>query len=267
MGLKRIILLSEGPLDFVRGAVRQVAPAVRNVAQAGRQTSAVADLTKAVTTLVQLMQSAAQQKANTPTPVPRYQQPGTQARPASTTTQMSTRPQMTLSSYLQDVEGGRLDEGVWDAIKSGASAVARGIGGAVRSVVDPDGPAVKAFRDRFAHDTWLSDAAKAASKNTRPTTTTQQAVQQIQKILQRTQNPQQALKKVLSQVAGNGATANQIYAMIFPSTRPVQPPPQQQQRVRYAATQQQGMQPATHLQPARTFGPGQRRPRPPGGQP
>lgn len=267
MALKRVVQLTEGPLDFVRGAVKQVAPAVRNVAQAGRQTSAVADLTKAVTALVQLLQAESQQKANTP--APQYQQAGRPAQPTGTTPQMSARPQMTFASYMQDVEGDRLDEGAWDAIKSGASAVARGIGGAARAAIDPDGPIAKSFRSKFANDPWLTDAAKAAAAHRRPPATVQQQkqyqLQQIQKILQRTQNPQQALKKVLGQVAGSGTVANQIYAMIFPSNRTAQQPAQPS--VRTNTQWQQGQQPAPRQQPARTFGPGKRRQRPTGTQP
>lgn len=266
MSLKRVVQLTEGPMDFVRGVARQVAPAVRNVAQAGRQTSAVADLTKAVTALVQLLQSEVGQPAQ---PAPQYQQAGRQSQPTGTTQQMSTRPQMTFSAYLQTIDGDRLDEGAWDVIKRGASAVAKGIGGAVSAVTDPDGPAMDAFRKKFAHDQWLSKMFKGSGRSGNEGSSEQQKqnlIQQIQQILKRVQNPQNTLKRVIGQTAGTGAIANQIFSMVFPSTRPT---PATRPAQSATNVQAQWSQPATSGQPVqpRTRGPANRRPRPTAQQP
>lgn len=268
MALKRIVQLNEGPMDFVRGAARQVVPAVKQTVAAGRQQSALADLTKAITQLVQLVQSQTAQKQQQK-PKPQYQQAGTQTQPANTTQQMPLRPQPTFASYLHDADGDLLNEGAWDFMKGVAKATPTFVKGAAKAGGEM---ALNAFRNKFAHDTTASSLAAAGAKAVRdkaaqqtPAIQIQQLVATIQDILKRTQNPQQVLRKVLGQAAGSGAVANQIYAMIFPTARPTQQPAQQP--VRTATQWQQGQQPAPRQQPARTFGPGKRRPRPTGTQP
>lgn len=268
MALKRVTQLNEGPLDFIKGAARQVAPAVRQTVAAGRQQSAAADLTKAVTLLVQLVQKQAAAKQQQPRP--QYQQAAQQAQPSNTTQQMPTRPQMTFASYLHDTDSDLLNEGAWDFIKGVAKAAptfAKGVAA----------HAGKALANKFANDPWLTNTVRAGSAAVRDKASQtadvgkqlQQQINVVRQILQRVQNPQNALKRILGKVAGSGALANQIYAMIFPTAQaPHQPTPS----TRTTAQWQQGggsggQQSTPRQQPARTFGPGNRRRRPTPTQP
>lgn len=230
MALKRVINLTEGPLDYLRGAAQQVAPAMRNVAAGGRQASAAADLLKAVKVLAQLVQQdTASQASRQASPAPT--QPGVQA--SGTTSQMSTRPQMTFSSYLQDIEGDRLDEGVWDFVKGAGAEVGRQL------------------KQAFAPDSALGNVLNAGLQGHRDgaarrlSKRTQAQLKVVQQILQRTSSPQNALRRALKQAGVSGAVANKVFSMVFPSAQ--QRPQQAQQPAaptRSSTSWQQGAAPA-----------------------
>lgn len=179
-------------MDYMRGAARQVRPAVERMRQSGQESSANADLIKAISGLVKLIQ----------------QQPA--AQPAQ-----RVEPTLTLSSFLQHVEGDQLNEGAWDFVK--------GAGRAVKQKIQDQ---IKAYGDRpsFLKDVVNSgmQAHRAGSAQASSQRIPNQ-VKIIQQILQRIPGANQGVilrNAVASSVSGTGVPMADIMKMIVPPAQP-----------------------------------------------
>lgn len=146
----------EGPMDFMRGVagaagqkvgqavarpVQAVKRNVKDVVQAGRTASAVGDLSKAVQRLAQLMmmrdklkaavpQTAEPQQTQQAAPAPQ-QKPQSAAPEAFRTDNKTARfvpgkhgPEYTFNSFIHDMAGEQINEGMWDFVKGAGAAVA-----------------------------------------------------------------------------------------------------------------------------------------------
>lgn len=246
MSLKRVVNLSEGPMDYARGLVGGMAAAP----QRARQTSAIADLVKAVKVLAQLLgQQAA--RPQQPQQRPQYSNPG--ATPTGAPSNMSTR-QNTFSSFIQQVSGERLDEGVWDFVK--------GAGAHIRD------KAIDKINKYAEGPSWLKDvvqAGKTASQSAEAGRVDQRVAAQIkviQQMLQRTggNDPRKALQRAVQMAGLSGDAAKAVFIHVLP-----QQATQQRTKPGVTARWTQGsQQQAAQQRPqqARQHGPGNRRVRP-----
>ena len=161
MGLKKVertVPVTEGPLDFIRGAskatgqkmaqgakqvgqrIAQSAPvqAGREVVQAGRTASAVADLQRLVLQFAEMLKTYDQLN-------PRQQaEPQQAAQPQQA--QPQTEGQLTLSAFLEQTHGSEITEGVWDFVKGAGAAV----GGKIRDRINKYADQPSVLKDIYA---------------------------------------------------------------------------------------------------------------------
>lgn len=172
MGLKAVTRepISEGPMDFMRGAAgatgAKIATAARNtgqavkrgvndVVQAGQQASAAADFEKLVYQFAQAFVQYSKLKGGA-------SEPAQQEKPADkpsdgvpdqfrTTEKPKGRMgphgfEYTFSSFMQATHGERIDEGVWDFVKGAGNAVKSKVSDKINSYANGAG---NTFRDIY----------------------------------------------------------------------------------------------------------------------
>jgi hypothetical protein len=237
MGLKQATRLTEGPMDFVRGAAGAagqkiaqsgVGRAVGDVVNAGRQASTVGDLQQEIMKFAKLMARVDQLKGSGQRQEPTLDQPTQQqSSPAEQPQQPSQsggvaqafrtqgKPKMnpkhggswTFDSFLADLysDGQHLDEGMWDFAK-----------GAGREAWNKAVNKVKEYGDRPSMLKDLYHAGRQASQegDARKATETvknakTQALQQLAAVLAQFQKvgPQAsraALQAVVSKLGPSG---------------------------------------------------------------
>lgn len=244
MGLKKAVRIDEGPFDFVRGAsaaagskiansapVQAVKRNVSDVVQAGKQASAQGDLTKAVQQFAKLLVKYEKLKGTAPQreeptmdqqpeqqqqqAAPKQQAPQRHATPDAFRTTTKARGRMgqhgfeyTFDSFLQDLSGEKLDEGVWDFVKGAGAAVA----GKVRDKIN-----AYAEQPSVLKDIYHAGKQASAEGNAR------KATQQLQNVEAETK---QALKRVVVMVKQMGDNGQKALGQAGKAL-----PPQLQQRV------------------------------------
>lgn len=159
MGLKKVertVPVTEGPLDFIRGAskatgqkmaqgakqvgqrIAQSAPvqAGREVVQAGRTASSVADLQRLVMQFAEMLKTYDQLNPRAQAEQPQQAQPQ----------QAQTEGQLTLSAFLEQTHGSEITEGVWDFVKGAGTA----IGGKIRDRINKYAEQPSVLKDIYA---------------------------------------------------------------------------------------------------------------------
>lgn len=247
MALKRVVNLTEGPMDYVRGATSQLKQAAQQVHQAGRAQSLAGNLDKAVKALAMLMKNVASGEKPT---APNYNQQGAQRVQAQgTTQQMPVRPQMTFSSYLQSTEGDQLNE----------------LDGFLGSMRDKLVDKINKYAERPSKMRDFANAGVDAAREYQAKNQSQQIQQQIQAIRQlASQFPDKtaAAKRIAAGLRYylGADRAQQVYTMLFSQTQQQQPAiPAQKTSTSWQQGQPTQQQPAPQK---RQYGPGRRRPRP-----
>jgi hypothetical protein len=145
----------EGPIDFMRGMggavaqkaarpVQAIKRGVQDVVQAGRTASATGDFTKLVQQFAQLLVQRHRLKGMIPqqptepdqapqaaAPAPQQTKPQSAAPEAFRTTSKTARfvpgkhgPEYTFNSFIQDMSGEQINEGMWDFVKGAGGAIA-----------------------------------------------------------------------------------------------------------------------------------------------
>lgn len=247
MTLKRIVNLNEGPLDYARGLVGGIASAP----QRARQTSATADLVKAIKVLAQLINRAGAQPEQQP-PRQQYNTLGATTVPGQPDNK-PTRPQVTFSSFVQQVSGEQLNEGIWDFVK--------GAGAHIRD------QAIDKINKYAEGPSWLRDviqSGKSAHNAAEIKRAGQQIAIQVKKIQQMIQqlgggNPQKTLQRAVQMAGLSTEDARGVIAAVMGQK---QQPAKPQPSVRTSWTQGATPQPQQQPQPGRKHGPAKRRPRP-----
>lgn len=194
MGMNKVERLDEGPFDFIRGAAgevgRGVATAAKtvqrgvgNVVQAGRAASMEAEFEKGAAQLVQLLQQrgaarkptaqAQPQQAAQAQAKPQQAAPQAAAKPQAQRTATADKPRMrpgkygneyVFSSFLQDISGDQINEGLWDfmgGVKNAAMTK-------VRDKIEKYGNQDSVIKDLYHAGRDASaagDAAKAAKQS------------------------------------------------------------------------------------------------------
>lgn len=244
----------EGPMDFMRGmagaagqkvaqsapvqAVKRTAQAVqqgtRDVVQAGRTASANADFAKLVMQLAQSLaaydklKGAMPKQADAPqddaSAAPAQQPPQQQsASPEAFRTSQKPKGRMgqhgfeyTFNSFIQDMTGEQINEGMWDFVKGAGSAIA----GKAREKIN-------AYADK--NRGWLNDVADAgrgivqAGRDASAAGNARKAAEQLQQV---EQQGKQLLAQVVAAMKKMGDNGRQVLGQAVKSL-----PPDQQQRV------------------------------------
>jgi hypothetical protein len=236
----------EGPMDFMRGMaghvgnkVAQSAPVqnikrgVGDVVQAGRTASAVGDLSKQVQQLAQLMlqigqlQKAAQQAAPAQAApaqqAPAQQAPAQSASPEAFRTSGKPKGRMgqhgfeyTFSSYIQDLSGEQINEGMWDFVKGAGGVVAD----KAREKISAYAERNKGFLNKVA------DAGKEMWQAGRDASTAGDAKKAAAQLEQVRQQAKQVLGQIVAQVAKLGDNGDAVLKKAVATL-----PPQHQQKV------------------------------------
>lgn len=199
--------LTEGPMDFVRGAgaatgqkIAQsgLARGVRDVVQAGQAASAVGDFNNMVVqfakalALYDSLKNQRPQERQEPTmdpkpqaPAPQQQKPESAAPEAFRTTQKPKGQmgpqgfQYTFNSFLQDTHGEQINEGVWDFVKGAGAAV----GSKIRDKINQYGQKASTITDIYRAGVQASREGDQRRQGQKAEQAKQQALELLQQLV------------------------------------------------------------------------------------
>lgn len=231
--------LTEGPLDFIRGAgaeagrragsavagaTRTVAGGVRDIAQAGAQASTLGNLEKAIAQLAQLLAqtSGGQQEPQVEPEAPQPPANSSGGVPDAFRTTEKPRarmgkygPELTFNSYLAATHGDQLDEGIWDFVKGAGAAV----GSKIRNKINKYAETPSVLKDIYSAGMNASRAGNAKKQSAAQTAMTGKIKQQVALVQQLAAKvgPQATMAAVRK---AGGAQANAITKLLSQQSTP-----------------------------------------------